>query len=138
MPVDKTARQEFARAIEGYLSGTIDNFALDDVLFHGPKTDDVLCNEIAEELYCCYDNSSKHTNSGTHKIRERGEQALRRLVELLRSDTEWRWPSRTEAKGLLAVLANVFNGRRSQVGQNVFWPFSSADDWDIWRQGNHH
>lgn len=135
MNVDENARRVISTAIENYLDGRIDNFSLDNALCD-TLTDDVMCHEIAKELWFLYDDCSQHKNVGKRRINDDYEVSIRRWVTLLRSSSVWQWAVRHKPHGFFAKLYSVFSSEYPNLRGNAFWPWSSEQEWNAWIEAN--
>ena len=88
MTIDCQFRCAMADAIEMYLMGVIDNWSLDDVI-SSTKTDDVLCREIARQIWLFYDDTRRYKNEGSAALQPTKTAILRRWESLLRTEFEW-------------------------------------------------
>lgn len=132
-PVDRTARESAASAIEDFLDAKIDNDELERAIFAPQVQADATCREIALELSLYYSDFAQHKNQGKYRIPDEMERTIRRWVLLLRSD--WQWPpGRKDSTpcGRWNALLAFFRANfcvRSRVAKNEYWPLDTELSW---------
>ena len=136
MPIDPKGRRIIADAIDAFLLGKIDSWALDDAA-DSLATDDMMCRRIGrclEALRRCY-------NKGKDALPREFEERLRRWEYLLRSSVEWSEICPTPRRSNWSVRVwNYFRG--SLAGsfrlnpkfkikpEDMYWPFADAAAWE--------
>ena len=131
MAIDREMRQVVADAIDAFLKGTIDNFSLDDTIF-SKKTDDMLCAEIAQQVWFFYDDTYKYLNNGKRKLHPSREAILKRWILILRSELQWSdfaqpSPRPPRFGGFGRFLNRILHPTKPKFGDNPYWPFSNAN-----------
>ena len=136
MTVDRHFRSAIADAIDMFLRGEIDNWALDDAI-SSTQTDDVLCREIARQIWLFYDDVRRYTNEGSKALQPTYTAILRRWESLLRTEIEWSsiaapTSSNRSSKRWSWVRSFISNRRatRSKFKRNEYWPLSDAGAWE--------
>jgi hypothetical protein len=125
--VDPESRILLANAIEQYLDGKIDSFALDDTIFDLPDRDQA-CVEIGREMSRFLGDFKKQMYDSAQLLPQY-EEGLRRWILLLRSAVEWP-PDATSARGVQKLLNFFRLVQRTEFGRNPFWPYETQADWD--------
>ncbi len=124
--IDRESRLLLANAIEHYLDGKIDNFALDDVIFHLPHRDRA-CIEVGREMSRFLGDFKKHKYD-TAQLMSKYEEGVRRWICFLRSTVEWPLGA-VSARGIQKFL-NIFRlVQKTEFSQNPFWPYDTLADW---------
>jgi hypothetical protein len=145
MSVCLEERRQLADAIEQYLAGEIDNFALNEVCQQMHR--DVAAFQIAGQVWYGYDDIRRHKYEGKHRWTPEGEAMLRRWIQFLRTDRQW--PIETDRvpqdKGCLLELVHlpllipyllyglfmiIFFPDRPKFKDNLYWPYHSQAEWD--------
>jgi hypothetical protein len=127
--VDVNARRMIADAIDSFLSGQIDNWALDDAMFK-LRTDDDLCVQLRSQMWFLYDDVARYLNSGKRSLPSSAAAMLRRWVTLLRSTREWSGivDEPPQSRFRRFIQSRLRPARK--FTDNEYWPLGSAKEWE--------
>jgi hypothetical protein len=141
MTVEMDSRYRICQAIEDYLGGLIDNYALDDALMPFGVSTDVACRFVYTEMWYYYDDCSRHDCSGKWALSSEIEAAIRRWLDLLRSGREWTSISphndlySIAIRGWRGVLARLrLYLRGPALKRNRFSPWQDEKAWAQWKR----
>ena len=133
--VDVESRTKLGKNIEAFLDGTIDSFALDDVIFE-LNDEDTAVRQIGQQMMLFLDECSRRRNIGKHRLSQNIESIIQRWIKLLETDCEWpETPLKALPRHRKSLLGAVFDWLKRSGGEvpkwieNEYWPFQCAEEW---------
>lgn len=140
MAVNRPVRDFLVYAIEAYLQCLIDDGTLCYIVacMGNRLVDDESCRRICDLFYWSSANRRFHRNDGKWKISDESE--IRRIIELLRSNSEW-VKDAPNPRGKMKLRRKwrklwreVFGRRDPGKDPNYrFWPWINEEHWNRWR-----
>jgi hypothetical protein len=135
--IDRRARNRLAEEIRHFVECFTDNFQFDDAAWE-IETKDRGVTEIYEAMWLTYDDLTRHKMDGAHALSYEQLTIVKRAIVFLKSDCEYKWPSRPlyyrVARPLLWVISLGIVTKRLDKhfhgnGDDEAWPFFKIEDY---------
>jgi len=136
--IDRIARDQLSEEVRHFVAGLSDNFEFDDAVW-SLRTKDIGVIRVREAMWHVYDDISRHKLKGKRGLSEKEREVVSRFVVFLKSDNEYRWPTRLSSNPFLRLLLGVttlgfglryLDKKWEANGSPDVWPFLTVEEFN--------
>lgn len=136
--IDRVARDKLAEKVRHFVAGLSDNFEFDDAVW-SIRTKDRGVVRVREAMWHVYDDLKRHKLKGKWALTEKQKEVVYRFIVFLKSDSEYRWPTRLSSNPFVRLLLGLttfgiglryLDKKWEAHGAPDVWPFLTEEEFN--------